>query len=324
VPSSNILVQEFGSAAAALSAVGASNLTGGNVGSVISTMDVSNYAKLNSAGISEYYFRHYPQFNNVYYGTNDGRSNYNSLQARFIHNTKNITIAVNYTYSKAIDDISVEGNGFTSVLDNFNLKLNRAPADFDRRQSMNANFTYNLPVGKGQKFGSNMPKPLDYLIGGWNLGGYLIDQSGNPFSVASQHTTLPGGTTYATFAGTNTNIGSVYENGGGVYYFTPAQVAEFGLTPAFGVGNAGRNVFRNPWFNELDMSAIKQFRITERQRIIFRAEAYNVFNHPNFGLSSTNLNILTPASFGKFSTTLGTQNGSTSARTMQLALRYEF
>ncbi len=324
VPSSNIFVQEFGSAAAALSAVGASNLTGGNVGSVISTIDVSNYAKLNAAGISEYTFRHYPQFNNVYYGTNDGRSNYNSLQVRYTHTTKNLTVAFNYTYSKSLDDISVEGNGFTSVLDNYNLKLNWAPSDYDRRQSINYNFTYILPVGKGQQFGSTMPKVLDTLVGGWTLGGYAIDQSGNPFSVASQHSTLPGGTTYATYSGATPNIGSITESGGGVFYYTAAQVAQFGLTPAFGVGNAGRNIFHNPWFNELDLSLIKSFKITERQKITFRAEAYNAFNHPNFGFTAANLNILTPATFGKFSTTLGTQNGSTSARTMQLALRYDF
>jgi Carboxypeptidase regulatory-like domain len=324
VPSSNIFVQEFGSAAAALSAVGASNLTGGNVGSVISTMDVTNYAKLNAAGISEYTFRHYPQFNNVYYGTNDGRSNYNSLQVRYTHTTKNLTVAFNYTYSKSLDDISVEGNGFTSVLDNYNLKLNWAPSDYDRRQSINYNFTYILPVGKGQQFGSTMPKVLDTLVGGWTLGGYAIDQSGNPFSVASQHSTLPGGTTYATYSGATPNIGSITESGGGVFYYTAAQVAQFGLTPAFGVGNAGRNIFHNPWFNELDLSLIKSFKITERQKITFRAEAYNAFNHPNFGFTAANLNILTPATFGKFSTTLGTQNGSTSARTMQLALRYDF
>ncbi len=324
VPTTNIFVQEFGSAAAALSAVGASNLTGGNVGSVISTMDVSNYAKLNSAGISEYYFRHYPQFNNVYYGTNDGRSNYNSLQVRYSHTTKNLTVNFNYTWSKSLDDISVEGNGFTSVLDNYNLKLNWAPSDYDRRQSINYNFNYILPVGKGQQFGGNMPHLLDTLVGGWTLGGYAIDQSGNPFSVASQHSTLPGGTTYATYSGTTPNIGSISETGSGVYYYSAAQIAQFGLTPAFGVGNAGRNIFHNPWFNELDLSLIKAFKITERQKITFRAEAYNAFNHPNFGFTAANLNILTPATFGKFSTTLGTQNGSTSARTMQLALRYDF
>ncbi len=173
VPSSNIFVQEFGSAAAALSAVGASNLTGGNVGTVISTMDVSNYAKLNAAGISEYTFRHYPQFNNVYYGTNDGRSNYNSLQVRYSHTTKNLTVNFNYTWSKSLDDISVEGNGFTSVLDNYNLKLNWAPSDYDRRQSINYNFNAtSLPVGKGQKFARRQHAACsaDTLVGGWTLG----------------------------------------------------------------------------------------------------------------------------------------------------------
>jgi len=328
VPASNLFVRVFGSPASAVSSVGASNLTGGNVGSVINTIDVSNYAKLNAAGISEYFFRHYPQFSQVYWGTNDGRSNYNSLQARFVHNSKDFHLALNYTFAKSIDDGSVDANGFTSPVDSTNLRSNRGLSDYDRRHSFNGSFTYNLPVGKGQRWGNNMPKALDFVIGGWNLGGYLIDQSGNPFSVSSQRSTIPangtGVTTFATYSGTNSNIGSVYENGSGAYFFTPAQTAQFGLTPAFQYGNAGRNIFHNPWFNELDMSVIKNFKITERQRIVFRAEAYNVFNHPNFGLSSSNLNITTPTTFGKFSTTLGTQNGSTSARTMQLALRYEF
>ncbi|HZL57844.1 MAG TPA: TonB-dependent receptor [Bryobacteraceae bacterium] len=324
VPAGNLFVQVYGSPGAAVTAVGSSNLTQANVGGVINTLDVTNYAKLNAAGISEYYFRHYPQFQTVILGTNDGRSNYNSMQVRLVHNSKNIQVAANYTFSKSIDNTSVEGNGFTSAVDNYNLHLNRAVSDFDRRHSLNALFTYTLPIGHGQKFGGNMPKFLDTAIGGWNLGGTLIDQSGYPFSVASQHSTFPGGTTYATYTGTNTSIGQVSEQGGGVYYFTPAQVAQFTtvLTPAFQIGNAGRNIFRNPWFNELDMSLIKSFKITERQKVSFRAEGYNVFNHPNFGGPATN--ITTPASFGKFSTTLGTQNGSTSARTMQLALRYEF
>ncbi|HKD08410.1 MAG TPA: hypothetical protein VKB79_21090, partial [Bryobacteraceae bacterium] len=325
VPASNLFVQVYGTPAAAVSAVGSSNLSLANVGTVINTLDVSGYAKLQAAGFSEYYFRHYPQFQNVYLGTNDGRSYYNSLQVRFAHNSRNLQVAVNYTWSKSMDNISVEGNGFTSVVDNYNLRLNRAVSDYDRPHSLNANFTYTLPIGAGQKFGGNMPKVLNTLIGGWNLGGYLIDQSGNPFSVSSQHSTLPGGTTYATFSGSSTtSFGGLYYTGSGPFYYTPAQVADFTTTPAFGVGNAGRNVFRNPWFNELDLSLIKSFRITERQSVSFRAEAFNVFNHPNFGFTSSNLNITTPASFGKFSTTLGTQNGSTSARTLQLALRYDF
>jgi hypothetical protein len=329
VPPTNLFVQVFGSPAAAVSAVGASNLSTGNVGTIINTLDVSNYAKMNAAGISEYYFRHYPQFNQVVLGTNDGRSYYNSMQVQLAHRSRNLQVVANYTFAKSIDNISIEGNGFTTPIDNFALRLNRAVSDFDRRHSLNALFTYSLPVGKGQKFAANAPRVLDTLIGGWDLGGTLVDQSGNPFSVSSQHTTLPvsgvpPGNTYATFTGTDTSIGQVLRQGSGVFFFTPAQVSQFTATPAFQVGNAGRNVFRNPWFNELDLSLIKSFKITERQRVVFRAEAFNVFNHPNFGLAASNLNITTPASFGKFSTTLGTQNGSTSARTLQLALRYDF
>jgi hypothetical protein len=70
---------------------------------------------------------------------------------------------------------------------------------------------------------------------------------------------------------------------------------------------------------------VKRFKITERQAFSFRAEAYNVFNHPNFGTNGldTNINDISTGKFGQFSSTLGAQNGS-SARTMQLALRYDF
>lgn len=325
VPASNFFVQVFGSPAAAVSAVGASNLSTGNVGTIINTVDVSNFAKMNAAGISQYYFRHYPQFNQVVLGTNDGRSYYNSLQVQLAHRSRNLQVVANYTFAKSIDNISIEGNGFTTPIDNFNLRLNRAVSDFDRRHSLNALFTYSLPFGHGQKFGANAPRVVDTILGGWDLGGTLVDQSGYPFSVSSQHTTLPVsgvGNTYATYTGTDTSIGQVLRQGNGVFFFTPAQIAEFTTTSAFQVGNAGRNIFRNPWFNELDLSLIKAFKITERQRVSFRTEAFNVFNHPNFGGPATN--ITTPASFGKFSSTLGTQNGSTSARTLQLALRYDF
>lgn len=326
VPASNIFVREFGSAAAALSAVGSTNLTQGNVGTVIDTMDRSNAAKINAAGAT-YYFRNYPQFNQVVMGTNNGRSYYDSLQVSLMRRAKNLNILANYTYSKSMDNISAEGNGFTTAIDNYNLRLNRAKSDFDRPHSFNSSVIYTLPVGKGQRWGSDLPRFVDTFIGGWDLSTLLIMQSGQPFSVTSQHTELPVSgvaQTYANYSGTNYSIGSVSRQGNGVYFFTPAQVAQFSAPAAFQLGNSGRNVFRNPTFNELDATLAKRFRLTERQTLSFRAEAYNVFNHPNFGLSSTNLNINTPSSFGKFSSTLGTQVGGSSARTMQLALRYDF
>ena len=305
VSSSNLFVKVFGTPAAALSTVGASNVTQGNIGSIINNLDVQNYAKFQAAGYSQFYFRNYPQFNQAILGTNDGRSYYNSLQVSARRNTKNLHINANFTWAKSVDNISAEGNGFSTPIDSYNLKLNRALSDYDRPFSFNATAVYTLPIGKGQRYGSNMPHVVDTLVGGWDVSALLIDQSGQPFSISSQRSTtaVSGvGTTYAQYNGTDYSVGSVQKTGSGVYFFTPAQIAQFTYPAAFQIGNAGRNVFRNPSFNEVDTTLSKSFRITERHKLQFRAEAYNLFNHPNFGLASGNLNLNTPASFGKFNT----------------------
>ncbi len=331
VSANNLFVRLYGTAASAISTVGATNISQGRVGTIVNTLDVTGNSANNSryanAGVSNYYFRNYPQFTQVVAGTNNGRSNYHSLQMSLRRTAGAIQFGVNYTWSKSMDNISAEGNGFTTPIDSYNLSLNRARSDFDRPHSLNATAFYTVPFGRGQKFGGNMPRLLDTMIGGWQVGALQIAQSGQPFSVSSQRATtaVSGvGSSYANYSGTDRNIGVVEPRGDGVYYFTPAQVAQFGYPDAFQIGNSGRNVFRNPGFYETDASLVKKFRVTEKSAVQFRAEAYNLFNHTNFGFAAANLNINTPATFGKFSQTLGTQTSSGSSRTMQLALRYDF
>ena len=327
VSAGNMFVKMFGTAASAITAVGATNLTQGRVGTVINTLDVTNYSRYAAAGIANNVFRNYPQFTQVVKGTNNGRSYYDSMQVSLRRTAGAMQFGANYTWAKSMDNISAEGNGFTTPIDSYNLGLNRARSDFDRPHSLNINAFYTIPFGKGQRFGGNMPRLLDTAIGGWQVGLLQIAQSGQPFSVSSQRATLAVsgvGNTYANYLATDRNIGVVNRQGDGVYYFTPAQVAQFTYPDAFQVGNSGRNVFRNPAFFETDASLVKKFRITENHAVQFRAEAYNLFNHTNFGFAAANLNINTPASFGKFSQTLGTQTSSGSSRTMQLALRYDF
>ncbi|MCU1330335.1 MAG: hypothetical protein JWN34_5705 [Bryobacterales bacterium] len=331
VSANNLFVRLYGTAASAITTVGATNLSQGRVGTVINTLDVSgnatNNSRYNAAGVSNYYFRNYPQFTQVVLGTNNGRSYYHSLQASLRRTAGAAQFGLNYTWSKSMDNISAEGNGFTTPIDSYNMRLNRARSDFDRPHSLNLTAFYTVPFGRGQRFGGSMPKLLDTLVGGWQVGALQIAQSGQPFSVSSQRATLAVsgvGNTYANYTGTDRNIGSVAARADGVYYFTPEQVAQFGYPDAFQLGNSGRNVFRNPAFFETDASLVKKFRITEKSAVQFRAEAYNLFNHPNFGFAAANLNINTPATFGKFSQTLGTQTSSGSSRTMQLALRYDF
>ncbi len=326
VPSANnTLVKIFGTPAAVLSAVGASNFTNGALSAAATAVDRNNYTKYAAAGIPDNYLRKYPQYNQVILGTNDGRNYYDSLQVSVRRSTGSLHVAANYTFSKSLDNISAEGNGYTAPIDSYNLKLNKAVSDFNHPHSFNATGLYTLPIGRGKRWGGNMPRWADAFVGGWDIGTLFIWQSGSPFSVSGQYPTGPGTglNSYALFSGTDRSVGSVLRQGNGVFYFTPAQAALFSVNRIPGyIGNGGRNAFIGPRFLDDDASVVKRFRLTEHHAVTFRAEAYNLFNNPSFGVPGTNL--LTPATFGKISTTLGSQNTTSSARVLQAALRYDF
>ncbi len=330
VPATNTLVRIFGSAAAAVTAIGASTIDQGQVGAAATTVDRNNFSRYAAAGVSPYYLRNFPQYNLVEQGRNDGQSYYNSLQVSLRRTAGALRMLANYTFSRSFDNISVDGNGFTSPIDNFNLVLNRGRGDFDRPHSFNWSVIYSLPFGRGHRLGGNWPGWVDKILGGWDLGSVGFWQSGAVFTVFSGRQTGPSSftvsnivTSWANYTG-DRNIGSVQRKGNGVFYFTPDEISRF-LFPAAGqIGNSGRNAFRGPRYFGTDLSVVKRFRITERHRIIFRAEAYNLFNNPNFAFpptgTTTGVILTTPASFGKIPSMVG----SNAYRIMQMALRYEF
>jgi hypothetical protein len=344
VPSSNVFVKLFGTPAAAVSKVGATNLAQANLGTVINTIDRSNFSLFAAAGLPDTYFRNYPQFNQVQLGTNDGRSYYDSLQVSIRRTVGAFKGGFNYTFSHSIDNVggysttssSQEGNGYAPPIDNYNLRLMRGTSDFDRRHVFNSNIAYTLPVGKGRRFGGSKGTLFDSLLGGWDTGILTTWQTGAPFTIFSQRATGPLAVSSAAPSNSWINYsgprdGSVTRKANGVFYFSDEQVAAMTSASAFPglgeLGTSGRNSFRNPRFFNMDASLVKKFRITETHAISFRAEAYNVFNNPNFAFTATNSatanNIITnAATMGKFSQTVGGQG--TSARTMQLTLRYDF
>lgn len=326
----NVLVKIFGTPTAVIKALGASNFTNGNLAAAANTVDRSNNSKYAAAGLPQTFLRNYPQFARVIVGTNDGRSYYDALQVSVRRSAGMLKTSANYTYSKSIDNITTEGNGFTNPVDNFNIALNRARGDFDHRHSFNSSTIVSLPFGSGQRYANSLPRWLDTLVGGWEVGTLFILQDGAPFTVFSNRTT--GGLTvasntsgtFANYSGADRNIGSVHYNpDGSVTFFTPAQIANFSFPAAGQTGTSGRNAFRGPRFFNVDSSLVKRFKITEGgQAVTFRAEAYNLLNNPNFGITTTNLNLNNPSSLGKLQSTLGAQG--TAARTMQLTLRYDF
>jgi hypothetical protein len=323
VPASNTLVKIFGTPQAAVSAIGQSTFTTGQLRIAADAVDTSpvNFAKYAPAGISEYYLRNYPQYGQLVYGTNDGRSYYDSLQLSLRRQVGALRMTANYTRSKSLDNVvssltSGEGNGFSEPIDNYNEILGKGRSNFDLPNVFSFSGIYTLPIGKGHSFGGDMPRWANTLVGGWDVGGISIWESGLPFTVSSgRETGASLNNTWANYTGSR-NIGSVSLQGGGVYYFTPAQIANFSFPAAGDIGNSGRNAFRGPRYFNIDLSLVKRFAITEKHSLVFRAEAYNLLNNVNF--ANPNLNISVPGTFGKISSVVG------NARFMQMALRYEF
>ncbi len=325
VPASNPLVQIFGSAASAVSTIGSTTFSQGLVGTAANTVDVNNYTKYAAAGISQYYLRYFPQLSTLLLGTNDGRSEYNSLQVRLTHQFADLRVAGNYTWSKSIDNdqsaaTGGEGNGFAAPIDSFNEALARGRSNFDIPQVLSMTALYQLPIGKGKMAGGTMPAWLDTFVGGWNLGGLWIWESGSPFTVSSGRATGPStAATWGDYTGSR-NIGNVASSnngvGPGVYFFTPPEIASFAFPAAGTIGTSGRNTFRGPRFFNIDTSLVKRFVIKERKALTFRVEAYNILNHANFGNPSVTLT--TPQTFGKIT------NVVSAPRIVQMALRFDF
>jgi Carboxypeptidase regulatory-like domain len=323
-PASNPLVKIYGTPTAAVTGVGGlTTVQQGLLGTAVNNVDRSSatIAKYAQAGLTDFFLRPFPQFNQLIYGANDGHSYYDSLQVSIRRNIGDLQYAFNYTWSKnlALDNVATDGNGFTEPFDNFNMRLNKAISSADHPHNFNWYTTYALPWGKGKKFGGSLPRWLDSLSGGWELGVLGVWQSGNPFSISSGRATGPTTTNSLINWSGSRNIGAVRTTGNGVFFFTPAEITaltDASSYPAAGfVGNSGQNAFRGPHFFDIDASLVKRFKITEHQAVTFRAEAYNIFNNVRYANPAAT--ITTPTTFGKISTEFG-------ARVMQGALRYDF
>jgi hypothetical protein len=316
-PATNTLVKIFGTSAAAVSALGSTAISQGQLGTLANTLDRTNYTRYAAAGVSDYYLRPFPQFNQVVYGSNDGKSFYDSLQVSLRRNLGALKYTFNFTWSKSLDNGSVDGNGFTVPLDNNNLNLNYGRSDYERPKVLTYQIMYTLPIGNGKALGGSMPHWADSILGGWDLGAMGVWESGPPMTISSGRATGPGTATATADYNGDRNIGSISRQGSGVFFLDSTLATTTMTLPlAGGVGTSGRNAFRGPRFFDTDVSLVKRFKITERKSVTYRAEAYNLWNNVNF--STPAVSIATPTTFGKISSSV---NG---ARVMQMALRFDF
>jgi hypothetical protein len=243
----------------------------------------------------------------------------------------NLQIDFNYTYSHSIDNNSIVANengnfeaGVTSILcDATNTHVCRGNSEFDATDQISADFVYDLPVGRGQALGRNAGGLLNEVIGGWQVSGIETWRTGLALTAGTgiASTTSLAADAGETFVGPRSALAPGIHvdtaDNDQVQFFKNPQAAIAAYVPVTGLETGTRDNLRGPHFSNLDLGVIKNFPLTERYRLQFRADAYNVFNHTNFGLPNP---LLPSGTFGVISGLAGQEP----SRVMQFALRFDF
>jgi hypothetical protein len=202
---------------------------------------------------------------------------YDSLQAQVTRRVGSAVLGATYTFSKAIDYGENDDSGLTWAWVPM-FARNRAVASFDRTHNFQGYWNYELPFGKGKQWASQGVAAA--IAGDWQLNGILSRTSGTPFSVVSSGTSVnaPGNTQTADQVLPSVKI--LGGHGPGNPYFDPLA---FAPVTSVRFGTSGRDILRGPGLFNTDLSLFRTFRLTERFKLQFRAEAFNLTNTPQFG-----------------------------------------
>jgi hypothetical protein len=240
--------------------------------------------------------------------TNRGTSNYNALQAKLEKSlSSGLSFLASYTWSKSLD-IQSEGQS-GSIATEYDLRREWALSDFDRKHLVAISGTYALPVGKGKAYLGNASRFTQAALGGWNIGWIFTHTSGAPFSISAggDIANVGGGSQRAQVVG-DPNSGFTQSR---LEWF---NTAAFAVPATFTFGNEGRNNLIGPAQTNMDFTTFKDFRFSERTRLQFRGEFFNIANHAR--LDTPNGNVQS----GSF----GVINSARAPRDIQLALKFLF
>ncbi len=251
--------------------------------------------------------------------SSDSNSNYNALwisaNKRFSHS---IQFNASYTWSHSIDDVSRNNNGIV-VQDSTNIFGSRGNSDFDARHRFVMNAIYDLPF-KGNR-----------LVSGWEIAPIISAQSGNPFTVVVPSAAINGvrNTVTPIVVGPIAVTGNPLGQWIAPVCTTPTTCTFTGTfsIPTTTLGNLGRNSVVGPGFTDVDLGIIKNTKLTERITVQFRADAFDLFNHPNYGQPGRVLSAVTGSTVPnlfRISSTRFPTGDSGSSRQLQLALKFIF
>jgi hypothetical protein len=262
--------------------------------------------------------RPYAGFGNIVLNEQAGSSVYSSLQTRVEQRfSSGLTFIGSYTWGHAIDNRPGQGTAST-VQNNYDFRSERGDADFDVRHRMTISSVFEIPVGRGRKHGDQWNRALDAVLGGWGINGIGTFQGGRPFTVSLS--TNPSGSLAGAGADRPNLVpgaSAVPSNQGPDNWINRDA---FTLPAPNTFGNAGRNIARGPTYKNVDFSLSKKFDIAENRRLQFRAEFFNIANHPNFALPNAQWasSVAGAPNFGRITQTIGSE------RQVQFGLRFEY
>jgi Carboxypeptidase regulatory-like domain len=244
----------------------------------------------------------YPQLGDIPIQYSNADSWYDAFTARLVARPRNgLTLSASYAHGRTF----ANGNN----IDQKNINQYYGPTQQDIAHIFTAQFSYELPVGRGKQFLSDANRLVDALLGGWQYSGFVTVRSGLRFDVRSDISLLNNG------QGNRPNrlcTGTVSNPNVNRWFDTSCFIDDLTVDS---YGNAGINPLHTDGLQQLDSSLFKTFKITERTSVEFRADAFNTFNHPNF--SAPNATVGDPSEGMIFGTSLDN-------RRMQFGLRLFF
>jgi hypothetical protein len=194
-----------------------------------------------------------------------------------------------------------------------------SPCYYDSTHTLTSYAIYDLPLGKGRQYGSNMNKGLDYVVGGWTVSPILSLHGGFPmamYNLSGDPTGTFSGGIRPDCNGTNTVYGrkafTLSGGGGGILWFDPSNYTN--NTSGFGTCAPQLSGLRGPGYYNWDISLQKNFQLTERFRLQFRSDFLNAFNRVNLAAPNTTVD----------QSNTGVITASQPARNIQFALKLYF
>jgi hypothetical protein len=235
------------------------------------------------------------------------------LEQRF---SGGLSFVGSYTFSKTIDDYgNLNGPGAFWPQYSYNKALEKGLSAFHAPHRFTAGYVWEIPFGRGLKFGQDLHPALNAVLGGWQINGITTFQSGNPLHPGLIRDTSNTG---------NQLTGSLRPNlAAPIQYLDPRATTRWFNADAFSVpalgtlGNAARGVLMGPGINNWDLGFAKNFRVTESVNIQFRAEMFNAFNHTQFSGAYTSIDP-------SLSSLIGTITAARAPRNIQLGLRIQY